>query len=60
MQIYVWVPILQGNKQRENQLEEEMLHFNFSSATKKKKKKKNIINSLSCSPGTLLEGDTTS
>lgn len=58
MQIYVWVPILQGNKQRENQLE-EMLHFNFSSATKKKKKK-NIINSLSCSPGTLLDGDTTS
>lgn len=40
MQIYVWVPILQGNKQRENQLEEEMLHFNFSSATKKKKKRK--------------------
>ena len=41
MQIYnVWVTILQRNKQRENQLEEEMLHFNFSSATEKKAKMK--------------------
>lgn len=30
----LWVPILQGNKQREKQLEEGMLNFNFTNATK--------------------------
>lgn len=30
----VWIPILQGNKQREKQLVEGMLHFNIANATK--------------------------